>query len=1187
MQQVALKLPDRLKGKLSKLNKRPPDHRHGEVVKYMALEDHNDPQAESFRKAIEADPFNHDLHGVTADWLEEQGDPDYEFHRAVWQHKPTVKDLNPWREISISGDWRYPGSVEYATHGMVDHHGSIVAPGELWEPAYDNMEEAIQGGEYSGAITVQHPEGHDVTFYYDVTKPHELLKKWYESLEEPQQYSRLSKLKSLLHKRKTQSFDEVLNELGFENPEKKQKYAKTSTTWSGYQEPGLSRVNAAPKWSWRALPARMKNIFDTRRKDLSSKPNLPSPYTFDERLAHTDYDEEDTLRQAGWIPTVSTAVKAFRWNESTQKKGTGNLLVIYRGGRGTAYDYPSVPSWVAQRLWAAASKGREMYYHIGPEYSTNPNTRQRRFQRLADKIRYNRSGVVRYEQPQQSTIISSPNEDVGLDFDSALKRLHSPHQQTYKGVIGSVLSQLGIEANSLDAVGDWSDDAENSVVSVINGPIDPEQLHYAAAHIGTFGNQKSNLIFQENHNGPDSLYDVFVPSTNLEKIRENLTINGITHRTLVPTKNGTIVMYYDEGRNSRDNIAKFAGIYNATVRESAGQGKFIGDDTNSPTRVNARAKYREIIDAYESAGGSSRGSDSPQQSPIRSGDTESKLAYARTTGEGNPGISSSTSSSTATPKPSGNDVKLPDWIDPATLQPATNFTGTAFDPHDHSNVTPIPQPRIVNLTPAHGLSKDFFDKKHFSNFINRSVEGLEELGQGVANIGTKANDFLENATDKFKGWLSKRGGKGGKLIARLLGNPEDVEQIPQDDMTFNPDSPQQTWWGDTLPHNQKYSRIEVPKENLWTGPDGGEYKSIFTVEPDLKYQTDIIPVASRYGKDGPFPDEALEASFQQIYPQDSYTKTGTGHSHEVFSEVVKRLAQFMIKRKPNYLAFTSTDPNRFRLYSMLAQKLGKHTSYDVEEKDIPENIKGWLLKRNYARQWPNENTTDPWERSILEHLNNNPNDWDSHGVYADWLEEAGRVDEAEFHRNQANIWKQGTRRQPYTSSGEIASSSFDSDSPSPGITPHTEKMESLMNSFVGKDLFKFLPRDAFGRPPMRRYRDIDEDAGLAHYQTPQKANEALKRAFLRMKARGGKLPLSTLPKQSFPFHPTPVRNPQRPINHQPDIAPLHDFNQQYARIKSPPGGIIIRGLFYQGGKWIPVKHTERAKPISTPIPPVI
>lgn len=209
-----------------------------------------------------------------------------------------------------------------------------------------------------------------------------------------------------------------------------------------------------------------------------------------------------------------------------------------------------------------------------------------------------------------SAVMASPNVSEGLSFDQAYTRSKSGNQKAFEKITSGILENLGLKAKTHSAIGDWEHGAENSLYQNIPhktglSPQTVKTINYAAAWYGLLANQQSVLTFHAHPKGPDSLYEFDLPNGDLNKIREELTKYGISHRTLIPTKQGVKIVIYDQGRALKPQVAKFASAVYANPSESSGQGEFIGGST----RTGARAKYRKIIDDYEAqfegSGGSS------------------------------------------------------------------------------------------------------------------------------------------------------------------------------------------------------------------------------------------------------------------------------------------------------------------------------------------------------------------------------------------------------------------------------------------------------------------------------------------------------------------------------------------------------------------------------------------------------
>ena len=190
----------------------------------------------------------------------------------------------------------------------------------------------------------------------------------------------------------------------------------------------------------------------------------------------------------------------------------------------------------------------------------------------------------------------SPSTEDSMPHEKAFKNMSSNNFKAFKKKVDSLRKQIGLQGTTQEALGDWVDGAEESLMQTLTHSQNPEQIRYLAAWYGLMGNQKAVLVFNPHYQGPDSTYQLDVPETNLGTIRKSLDAAGIPYRTLVPKKDHTQVVVFDKGRELRQNISHFASQYNARINEYLGTGEFLG----SSTRAEARHKYRGIIQSYES-----------------------------------------------------------------------------------------------------------------------------------------------------------------------------------------------------------------------------------------------------------------------------------------------------------------------------------------------------------------------------------------------------------------------------------------------------------------------------------------------------------------------------------------------------------------------------------------------------------
>lgn len=194
---------------------------------------------------------------------------------------------------------------------------------------------------------------------------------------------------------------------------------------------------------------------------------------------------------------------------------------------------------------------------------------------------------------------ASSNTEENLSFDEAFARVQSGDQKVFKEIADQMTRKMGLRGTSYSAVGDWEDGAEQSILTQIPDQVDMDTLRYVGAWQGLTGNQRAVLVFRPDHGGLDSVYQIQVPETDVAKVRAQLSRHGVQHRTLVPGRQGTKVVIYDQKRALRDNVTQFAQAYNAPVRESVGSGDYVGGSSRSA----ARAAYRKIIAEYEAKTG--------------------------------------------------------------------------------------------------------------------------------------------------------------------------------------------------------------------------------------------------------------------------------------------------------------------------------------------------------------------------------------------------------------------------------------------------------------------------------------------------------------------------------------------------------------------------------------------------------
>lgn len=188
-------------------------------------------------------------------------------------------------------------------------------------------------------------------------------------------------------------------------------------------------------------------------------------------------------------------------------------------------------------------------------------------------------------------IFSSPNVEDGLKFEEAKKLLNSSEHARTAKVYAEQAEQRGLTVFSYNAIGDWSDGAENTTCSEISNAKSYEEVETLAAMHGLVSNQKSVIAFFVESDGPDAVYKITIPRGNSPEIRKSLDEEGLPYRTLVASRDSIQVIIFDKGSTLKANVDKFAYRCRTRPDECRGRGDFLGGNT----RVEGKAAYRKVL----------------------------------------------------------------------------------------------------------------------------------------------------------------------------------------------------------------------------------------------------------------------------------------------------------------------------------------------------------------------------------------------------------------------------------------------------------------------------------------------------------------------------------------------------------------------------------------------------------------
>lgn len=189
----------------------------------------------------------------------------------------------------------------------------------------------------------------------------------------------------------------------------------------------------------------------------------------------------------------------------------------------------------------------------------------------------------------------SPNTSENLKFHQAIKGMNSREETALrlKAINLSCVVRSRVEA--FRALGSWSDGAEHSVMLRVKS--DEATLRYLLARMGRDTRQKYVIYFHPHPDGPADLYTLRprAGSRNLTALTNALERAGIPFRTLVPSKEGTIVYIIDLDRDLREKILTAARTLRARVSSEPGKAQLFGEDS----REQAKVVFEQDIKNYE------------------------------------------------------------------------------------------------------------------------------------------------------------------------------------------------------------------------------------------------------------------------------------------------------------------------------------------------------------------------------------------------------------------------------------------------------------------------------------------------------------------------------------------------------------------------------------------------------------
>lgn len=175
----------------------------------------------------------------------------------------------------------------------------------------------------------------------------------------------------------------------------------------------------------------------------------------------------------------------------------------------------------------------------------------------------------------EGAIFVSPNEEEDTNYESAVKALNTPQHEMFHRVATKIITSVDHGGDVVDAIGDWSDGAEDSLV-VRPHTNDPQDIKLMGAMLGLKGRQKYVIPWVTDSKGGDRLYS-FTTDQESQQVRSKLDDLGVKFRTLAPGEKSTTVFVFDQGSQMSDTMQKVVDEY-GEIKVARGIGEFFGDE---------------------------------------------------------------------------------------------------------------------------------------------------------------------------------------------------------------------------------------------------------------------------------------------------------------------------------------------------------------------------------------------------------------------------------------------------------------------------------------------------------------------------------------------------------------------------------------------------------------------------------
>src|SRR5829696_2804938 len=164
----------------------------------------------------------------------------------------------------------------------------------------------------------------------------------------------------------------------------------------------------------------------------------------------------------------------------------------------------------------------------------------------------------------------SPNTKTDLKLEQAIAGMKSDEEAKLLNKAVNLGCVVRTRITAFRALGSWSDGAEHSVLLRVKG--DEPTLRYLLSRMGRDAEQKYVIYFHPKRGGEVDLYTLRprIRARNLVALTNELERAGIPFRTLVPSRETTVIYIIDLDRDLRAEVLKAARRLRARVSQEAG-----------------------------------------------------------------------------------------------------------------------------------------------------------------------------------------------------------------------------------------------------------------------------------------------------------------------------------------------------------------------------------------------------------------------------------------------------------------------------------------------------------------------------------------------------------------------------------------------------------------------------------------